>query len=379
MAENVGKRGSGWYYRFDLPTGPDGKRRQRRVSGFRTERDARNALAEATVAVSQQRLRYAPTVTFEDLAREWLSVIGSDRKATTIANYEMLVDAYLIPRIGSLRLDRLTAPRIQHLYVELRASGGRDARPLSGTHVRNIHRVLHNVLAYACRMGYLALNPADAVERPRDDTAERTIYSPEQTRRFLEVAKGGRLGALWYLAISAGLRRAELAGLQWQDVDLEATPAQLWVRASRSLAGSRVVESGPKTKAGRRMLVLDERAVGALTDHRERMEAEADLRADGRPVGYVFVDEVGEPFHPARLTRMLHGLQRKAGLPEITLHDLRHTSATIALLAGVHPKVVAERHGHASTQITLDRYSHVLQPMQVAAAASIGEFLNPIP
>jgi integrase len=92
---------------------------------------------------------------------------------------------------------------------------------------------------------------------------------------------------------------------------------------------------------------------------------------------YVFVDEDGEPYHPARLTRSLRALQRRAGLAKITLHDLRHTSATVALLAGVHPKVVTERHGHASTQITLDRYSHVIEPMQVDAAEAIGRFLQP--
>jgi integrase len=107
------------------------------------------------------------------------------------------------------------------------------------------------------------------------------------------------------------------------------------------------------------------------------MAAEAEQRGQFVLAEYVFVDEFGEPFHPARLTRDLHALQRRAGLPEITLHDLRHTAATIALLAGVHPKVVSERHGHASTQITLDRYSHVVESMQEAAAEAIGRFLQP--
>ena len=106
------------------------------------------------------------------------------------------------------------------------------------------------------------------------------------------------------------------------------------------------------------------------------MAAEAELRDEYALPEYVFVDEFGDPFHPARLTRDLHSLQRRVGLPEISLHDLRHTAATIALLAGVHPKVVSERHGHASTQITLDRYSHVLESMQLAAADAIGRFLR---
>lgn len=262
--------------------------------------------------------------------------------------------------------------------MDLRSAGGRDGRPLSGTQVRNIHRVLHNVLGYAQRMGYLVINPSENVERPKDDTGERSIYTPEQIRKFLAVAQSDRLAALWYLEISTGLRRAELAGLQWQDVDLTGQPPLLHVRFSRTTAGSRVVGTEPKTKAGRRTLVLDRGSVDALVAHRTGMEDEVALRGEVGTSDYVFVDEFGTPFHPARLTRMLHVLQRQAGLPEITLHDLRHTSATVALLAGVHPKVVSERHGHASVQITLDRYSHVLESMQVSAAESIGQFLRPV-
>jgi integrase len=377
VAENVGKRGSSWFYRLDLPPGPDGRRRQKRVGGFRTEREAKGAMAQSSVAVSQGRLRYAPTRTFADLAQEWLQVVGPNRKPSTVANYRVLLNAYLVPRIGSKRLDRLTAADIQHLYSELRGSGGQGGRPLSGTQVRNIHRVLHNVLSYARRIGHIAINPADSVEKPRDDTSERSVYTPELVRAFLEATENDRLRALWYLVISTGLRRAELAGLRWRDVQLGASPPTLMVRVARTTAGHRVIESDPKTRAGRRNLVLDSGTVEVLLDHRERMKAEASIRGGPAMSIYVFVDELGRPYHPVRLTRTLHALQRRAGLPEITLHDLRHTSATVALLAGVHPKVVAERHGHASTQITLDRYSHVLESMQLSAAEAIGRFLQP--
>ena len=376
VAENVGKRGSSWFYRLDLPPGPDGRRRQKRVGGFRTEREAKRALAQSAVDVSQGRLRYARARTLADLAGEWLEVVAPNRKASTVANYRVLVDAYLVPRIGSKRLDRLTSADIQRFYAELRTSGGQRGRPLSGTQVRNIHRVLHNVLTYGCRIGHLAVNPADSVEKPRDDTGERSVYTPELVRRFLEAAQKDRLFALWHLVIATGLRRAELAGLCWPDVHLDATPPRLMVRMTRTTAGHNVVESDPKTKAGRRSLILDRGTVDALRDHRERMMAEASVRGDPAMSSYVFVDEFGRPYHPVRLTRTLHALQRRAGLPEITLHDLRHTAATVALLAGVHPKVVTERHGHASTQITLDRYSHVIESMQVSAAEAIGRFLQ---
>jgi integrase len=217
-------------------------------------------------------------------------------------------------------------------------------------------------LSYACRIGHLAINPADTVEKPRDDTGERSVYTPELVRLFLAAAENDRLRALWHLVIATGLRRAELAGLRWRDLHLSASPPTLTVRVARTTAGDSVIESDPKTRAGRRSLVLDSGTVEVLLDHRERMKAEASVRDGPAMSNYVFVDELGRPYHPVRLTRTLHALQRRAGLPEITLHDLRHTSATVALLAGVHPQVVTERHGHASTQITLDRYTMSSSP-----------------
>jgi integrase len=142
------------------------------------------------------------------------------------------------------------------------------------------------------------------------------------------------------------------------------------------VAGPYVVEAGPKTRAGRRSIVLDRRTVEVLTEHCEQMESEARLRHEKALPENVFVDELGVPYHPTRLTRSLHALQQRTQLPEITLHDLRHTSATVALLAGVHPTVVSERHGHVSTQITLDRYSQVIESMRVGAAEAIGRFLE---
>ena len=376
MAENVGRRGDTWFYRFDLPSSLDGQRHQRRVGGFRTERDAKDAMAKALVAVSQGKLRHNPVKTFGDLATEWLGVIGADRKATTIANYTTVIEAYLKPNIGSIRLDRLSTTKVQQLYSKLRVSGGKYGQSLSGTQVRNIHRVLHNVLGFGQRMGYISTNITDDVERPRDDTAERTIYSTEQVWTFLAATAEDRLAALWYLAISTGLRRAELAGLRWSDVELDSQPPILRVRLTRTTAGNRIVETSPKTKSGKRTLVLDQGSVDALVGHRELVQHEATLRDEPKLPNFVFVDEFGEPFHPTRLTRMLHSIQLREGLPMITLHDLRHTSATVALLAGVHPKVVSERHGHASVQITLDRYSHVLESMQLSAAVSIDKFLG---
>ena len=259
MAENVGRRGDSWFFRIDLPPGPDGKRRQRRASGFGSERAARRALAQTKVDIDAGRLRHGPRRTVADLAAEWLEAVRPNRKASTFSNYGWLMRAYVVPRIGRIRLDRLSPSDVQKLYSELRASGGREGGPLTGTQVRNIHRVLHNALNYAVRLGYIARNPTEAVDKPREDTEERPVYTPEQIRRFIVAMERDRLQAMWYLVLATGLRRAELAGLRWRDVALNRDPPTLAVRMTRTTAGHEVVEYDPEEQI---------EPAGALPRHR---------------------------------------------------------------------------------------------------------------
>ena len=133
MTENVGRRGDSWFFRIDLPPGPDGKRRQRRASGFGSERAARRALAQTKVDIDAGRLRHGPRRTVADLAAEWLVAVRPNRKASTFSNYGRLMRAYVVPRIGGIRLDRLSPGDVQRLYSELRASGGRQGARLTGT------------------------------------------------------------------------------------------------------------------------------------------------------------------------------------------------------------------------------------------------------
>ena len=256
-------------------------------------------------------------------------------------------------------------------------AGGKERR-CPGTQVRNIHRVLHNALNYAVRLGYIARNPTEAIDKPRDDTEERTglhagAGSPIPRSRWKVI--GSRPCGTWCW-------RPDCAGRNWPDCD---GGTWRWIGTHRSWPCGR--RGRPPAIRWSSTIPRADRAGGCCTLMAGRPTCSVAIvrpwpprpscGASSRLPDYVFVDEFGDPFHPARLTRDLHALQRRAGLPEITLHDLRHTAATIALLAGVHPKVVSERHGHASTQITLDRYSHVLESMQEAAADAIGRFLRP--
>jgi integrase len=202
-----------------------------------------------------------------------------------------------------------------------------------------------------------------------------TVWTAQEARRFLQGIKDDPLRALWTLALTTGMRRGELLGLKWTDVDLES--ARLSVRRSLAVVDGGPVESEPKTRRGRRSISLDESTVALLRQH--RAEQAAQRLALGKPFTggeYIFVSPDGHPIHPDTVTKRSQVLARRAKLPRIRFHDLRHTHATLALQAGVHPKVVSERLGHASTVITLDTYSHAVPALEEEAAARIASLLS---
>ena len=221
---------------------------------------------------------------------------------------------------------------------------------LSPAGVRYIHQVLHAALAHAARMRMIPYNPADGVAPPRPVQQEILYLAPDEARRFLTLIEDERLGPLYTLAMTTGMRLGELLGLRWQAIsgtDLEVRVALIRVGGSWSL-------SAPKTPKSRRRIALSTTAQKALKRQR-RLQAEARLRAGPAwtDYGLVFTDEFGEPLTGSRITeRRLRPLLRREGLPPIRFHDLRHTAATLMLTAGVNPKVVSEMLGHTSVAIT---------------------------
>ena len=200
-------------------------------------------------------------------------------------------------------------------------------------------------------------------------------WSPSEVRTFLAHVDADRLAAMWRLFVATGMRRGEVAGLRWIDVDLDA--ARLAVRSTRVLVYSEVQVTEPKTRRSRRVVALDPGTVTALVRHLEAQDLERRRAAAvWEDTGYVFVREDGRPLDPDRISHLFGVVSSCAGLPKIRLHDLRHTAATLALGAGVHPKIVSERLGHASIAITLDTYSHVLPSMQEDAATRVGALLD---
>ena len=226
--------------------------------------------------------------------------------------------------------------------------------------------------------GLIPRNATEAVKPPQPDREEMRPLTPEQAKLLLQVAHEApdRLEALYVLAIHTGLRQGELLGLKWDDVDLD--DGSLQVRRILAITKNGSVFTSPKTTGSRRSVKLTQRAIEALRSHLERQLAEIDrVGSLWCENGLVFTSEMGEPLDRRTVTNMkFKPLLKRAGLPPVRFHDLRHTCATLLLTRNVNPKIVSEMLGHSTIAITLDTYSHVLPNMRDAAAAAMEEALS---
>jgi integrase len=363
------------------------KRRQLTRGGFRLKKQAQGALTDKL-----KELRDGKHVNPEEMTlryyveKEWLPTIRSSpgRKKTTVELYATVLTAYVLPRIGDKRLQQLTGRDLEKLYVVLRESGRvkkskDDEQPggLGEHSLANIRSVLHRVLRDAVRSRLLPRSPADDVlEKPSHRKSDRTMttWTAEQVRAFLKSVEGDRLYPLYVLVASTGMRRGEVCGLRWRDVDLEG--GRLAVVNNLVLVDGRAVDSPPKTKTSRRAVTIPAPAVAVLTAWRDAQDAERDDAGDAWvDSGYVFTWQDGSPIRPDYLSKDFRKAVKAAKLPKVRLHDLRHGYATVSLGLGVHPKVVADQLGHSSTDITMDIYSHVMPSVAQEAAERVGDAL----
>ncbi len=302
----------------------------------------------------------------------WLSdsVKGTVR-GSTYERHEGIIRTHLGPTLGRVKLKSLTPTHVRGLHREKLDAG------LAPATVRKIHSTLHKALSQAVSDGLLPRNAAD-VKAPRPTPEEMRPLSSQEARAFLKAASeaGDRFEPLYVLAISTGLRRGELLGLRWEDADLERGT----LRVGRALVreGGRHRPGETKTKRARRQIRLTSQAMSALKTHRKKQLKErmkfASLYQD---YGLIFATGVGTPLNPENMVkRSFKPLLKRAGLPEIRFHDLRHTCATLLLGRGVHPKLVQELLGHATIAMTLDNYSHYLPSMGDQASGAMGDALG---
>lgn len=319
------------------------------------------------------------SVTLGEYFSLWLKLCeGRGLRPATVASYRTMVRLAIVPELGEVPLQSVTARLLNSLYHRLLLSGRQDGRGgLSARTVRYVHAILRKGFADAVRLGYAHTNPTLMADPPTARAAKARqfpTWSPADLRRFLESAREHRYHAAFYLAAASGMRRGELLGLRWCDVDLDG--GQLSV-IQCVIEVAHVVQIGPpKSERSRRLIALDGKTVAVLAEHKQAREAERLKRgAQLDSHDLVFSRADGSPIRPTCFSNAFNRRVTVANVPRIRLHDLRHTHATLALRAHVHPKIVSERLGHSTVAITLDIYSHSVPSLQREAAEAIGALL----
>lgn len=371
--KKVGYRGS---YTVYTAAGP----KRRYVTG-KTREDVREKLTKAMAGRDSGLVVDDKNLTVGEYLDAWLrdAVRGTVREST-FSRDEYLVNNHIKPAFKHTKLKNLSALHLQGFYRERLDSG------LSGSTVQKMHHVIHKALSQAVQWDLIPRNVADLVKAPTPSKKEMRPLSAPEARRLLGAANegnpGDRLEALYVLALHTGMRRGELLGLKWEDVDLSEANATVRVRRTltRTENGRRLALGEPKTRNSRRTIRLTSGAVEALRRHRKRQaEEKLGIGSLYKDQGLVFAGEGGGLINPSNLRQRSFGpLLERAGLGDqhITFHDLRHTCASLLFQRNVHPKFVQELLGHSSVAITLDTYSHMLPGMGGEAAAAMGDALG---
>ncbi len=366
-----------WYAVVDVGNGDTGKRKQRWHGGFKTRREAELALAEivrsldSNTYISPQRLTLA-----EFVRNEWLPTMRTQVKESTWDSYRRNLENHVLPVIGATPLQRVSTGHLNSLYRSLLGQGRRNGSPggLSAKTVRNIHGTVSKIFTDAADRGLVSRNIAATARPPRPrKTAAKQIqfWTPEELSTFLAFVGQDRLYALWHLAAMTGMRRGELLGLRWSDVDLDAK--RVAVRQALVSVAYELHVTTPKSHDAR-VINIDPETIRVLRRHQAGQE-EGRRRAGGQSNEMVFEKADGETIHPDVISQMFEKRVRRSGVRRIRLHDLRHTHATIGLRAGVPVKVMSERLGHSTPAFTLQQYAHVIPGMQAEAAEAIARLV----
>jgi len=372
MKGHIYKRSPGsWTIVYDLPLDTvTGKRRQKSQTVKGTKRDAERALREIITSIEQGAYVKPNKLTLGELLRLWIKDYASmNTTDRTQESYSSIVETHLILALGRIPLTDLQAQHVQSYYSSKLSEGRADGKGgLSARSVVYHHRILSKALDYAVKMGLVVRNVANVVQPPRVARVTMRTLSPEEVARFLEAAQDTDYYVYFSTLLYTGLRRGELLALRWRNLDLEAGTLTVVETAYRLGNGDYIIKE-PKTPQRRRTVTLPPSLVelfkAYLADQELlRIQLGVSLNADD----FVFIRPDGSPINPNAVTLAFRRIIKKASLRSLRIHDLRHTHATLMLKAGVHPKVVSERLGHANIGITLDIYSHVLPGIQEAAA-----------
>jgi len=368
-----------WEITIDIGRDPATGKRLRHFESIKgTKKDTQRRLVELLANVEKGSYIKPQRLSLAEYLQQWLDgYVSTNCSPRTSDSYQSITSRHLIPNLGHVPLTQLQPQHIQQYYAHALTQGRVNGKGgLSGRTVLHIHRVLFQALKYAVRQGLLIRNPAELVDPPRARKPKMKTLTPHEVSKLLNAATDTPYYAIIYTAVNTGLRQAELLGLRWRDLDLDL--ASLSVSQVLYKRRGTCQYKEPKSEHSRRRLDLSPSLALFLRQYRTERQAERLLL--GRPLSeddLVFSNPNGIAIDPGTLTHNFARIARKAGLAGTRFHDLRHTFASLMLLAGIHPKIVSEMLGHSSVAFTLDVYSHVVGGLQKAAMKRLDELLLP--
>jgi integrase len=368
--------GRNWSYVLRVPDPVTGKTKPVWVGGFDSSQSAKLARDKARIALANRDYIPAGKLTVGDYLETWISNHAQRIKATTLDGYLDLINAYIIPGLGSIKLQELRPTQIQAFYTDLLTKPGRKGKPLSRRTVHYAGSILKKALKNAVELdGLLNVNPASRVPLPNDSAPTFTPWSFTELKEFLEIAKPNRLYFFFWLSAFTGARRGELLALRWSDFD----GSTISITKNRTKAGNETVEllTTKGGNNGQRRVKLDPETIAQFNAHRKRQLVERLAIGElWHETNYVFVRENGEPLYVDTPGSIFRKLTKRAGLRPTRLHDLRHLHATELLRQGEQLHVVAERLGHRDPMTTATIYAHVSNEQAETASATFANAFN---
>jgi len=357
---------------------PETGKPKRKYFYSQTRKEVQDKINEVALKVAAGTYREPSKLTVAEWFTIWLNdYMKPSLRPTTWESYKYQVNGHIIPALGHLKLAQIQTAHLQKLYNDKLNGGRLDSKDggLSPKSVRYIHTVIHSCLEQAKKEGMITVNPADAVKLPKLEQKEICYLDSEGIKKFLDAAKASKHFIAFFLALNTGMRRGELLGLRWKDIDFE--NGQLSINQGLVRVSDRgLIFQEPKTKLSKRTINLSPKVMAMLKEHKKKQN-EFKLLAGGayqKELDLVFANELGEPLDPRAFTRAFERIVKKADL-DVTFHDLRHTFATIALEEGTDVKTIQETLGHHSSAFTMDVYSSVTAKMRREAADKVGSLL----
>lgn len=366
MRGSIIKRGNKYSFVIDIGRDPvTKKRKQKRVSGFTSEKKARKAMIDTIAELNKGKYVEPTTLNVSNYLENWLRFKEKRVAHSTYLHYESYIDNHVKPALGNIKVADLTTHQVEEFYDSLL-----ENEVLSPRSIHHIHRILSNAIGRGATIGEIPRNIMEAVEPVRVPKNEMKSWSMDEVNTFLKATMGESHYITWYIAIFTGMRQGEILGLKWDCIDFE--NRTIYVRRALRIEKNKYKISELKNNPSYRSITISDSDVFALKVHKKKQDdLKRRLGKDYNDEGFVIAGRTGNFITPNNLGRAYRRCIKNVDIKKIRFHDLRHTHASMLFALKVHPKIVQERLGHSSIQVTLDRYSHMIPNMQEAVADSL--------